>query len=244
MESNALRLLGLSSEEERIYLAALASGTSSVEALAKQAGLKRPTAYNYILSLAKDGWLEKIPVGKRSYWRATDPERLKDRLAHVAQIVEEELPKLVAHQTSAHGRPRITVLEGVGGLREIYKEIQLANSLCFWSHLDKIERFFPKEVEHIAKSIAINSIHTREIITNNPMSKRAVRSFGALAGKTYSVKMADNDEIQNDNVVYGNVVALFRMEENDLFVVRIEDAVIAQSMKAIFDLAWRSAKSI
>ena len=242
MKSNALRLLGLSPEEEGIYLSALSTGTSSVDVLAKQAGLKRPTAYNYILSLAKDGWLEKVPVGKRSYWRAADPEHLKDRVAHVAQIVEEELPKLVAHQTSTPGRPRITVLEGVGGLREIYKEIQSANSLRFWSHLDKIERFFPKEVDRIAKSIAKNSIHTREIVTNNMTAKRAARSFGALAGKTYSARLADVDEIQNDNVVYGNVVALFRMEENDLFVVRIEDAVIAQSMKALFDLAWRSAK--
>jgi len=48
--------------------------------------------------------------------------------------------------------------------------------------------------------------------------------------------------IFNDSFIYDNVVALFRIQQNNLFVVRIEDPTIAATMKTLFEMAWQSAK--
>jgi len=101
---------------------------------------------------------------------------------------------------------------------------------------------FPETHEKINESVLKNQIRTREIIADTPEARRSAKRAYLATGKSYSVRLATEPGIKNDSCVYGNTVALFRIYQYDLFVVRIEDPTIASTMKAIFDMAWKSAR--
>lgn len=241
MDSTALTGLGVSPNAAKIYLAALALGTASVQELAKSGELKRPTAYGYIEELLADGLLERVPLGKREFYRATNPHVLQTRAEHRLEVIKKALPELDFLHTATEGRPGISVLEGEQGLRQVYEEMQRANSICFWSNLETFERRFHDVFQELSEAIQRQQIRTREILSNTPGAKKSAKRYAVTAGKSYSARLATVDGIQNDNAIYGNVVALFRLHENNLFVVRIEDATIAQTTKALFDMAWKNA---
>ena len=83
---------------------------------------------------------------------------------------------------------------------------------------------------------------TREIIADTREAKRYARFIARMCGPTYLARLATVEGLANDTIVYGNVVALFRLHKHNLFVVRIEDKTIAESMRSLFDMTWKSAK--
>lgn len=243
MKIQTLTSLGIDEKAAKIYLASLAHGTSSVQTLANKANIKRPTAYIYINELVQQGLMQKVPMGKKELYCAADPKVLLLRSQHAVSDITLALPELEAMQAEKH-KPRVTILEGRQGIRQIYQEIIHANSLRLWSALADVNRLFADEVDVVAQGIRDNQIQTKEIINSSTEHKRASKHFAAVAGKTYSAKVDPTDGIHNDNILYGDVTVLIRIHEFDLYVVRIEDAVITRSQQALFDLAWKSAQSV
>ena len=242
MNSDVLTTLGLSKAAAQIYLAALSLGSATVQELAEKAGLKRPTAYGHVEELMKEGLLERTPLGKRDYYRPTDPQVLETRAEHALQQIKKAMPELEGIRAATQGRPNISILEGEKGLRQVYEEMEKANSICFWSNLETFEKHFQDVFIKLSEVIGRNQIRTREIITDTPEARRGAKRYAIAAGSAYSARVATVEGIQNDNVVYGGVVALFRLQANNLFVVRIEDPMIAQTMKALFEMAWKTAE--
>ncbi len=243
MNVDILTNIGISKKAAMIYMAALSLGSASVQELSEKTDLKRPTAYAYIEELIKEGLLEKVPIGKREYYRASNPRVLAARAEHTAQIIKKAMPELEALRASMQGRPNISILEGEKGLRQVYNEMHNANTICFWSNLEIFEKQFQDIFDELSQAIGSKQIRTREIITNTPEARRSAKRYAVTAGRNYSARIATVDGIHNDNAIYGNVVAIFRLHENNLFVIRIEDAFIAQTMKAMFEMAWKSTES-
>lgn len=244
MDSALLTSLGINEKAATVYLAALPLGTASVAQIAQKTGLKRPTVYLYIDELLQRGLMEKTAVGKRRYFRASDPEELLARIRKNMAELETALPKLAALRGEATGKPQVTILEGKAGIERIYEEVIQSASFCAWSNLVTVEKLFPHASLEIAEKIKERGITAREIIADTKEARRIARSFLRIAGATYRVRVAGGELIHNDNLLYGNVCALFRLHEFNLFVVRIEDQTIADTTRVLFDLAWRAAHSI
>jgi len=90
-----LRKLGLKEKEVSVYLAALELGFTSVQNIAKQTGLSRPTVYEIIKELAKKGLMKEIKRqgairGERTYFAAESPDNLLGLLRVQKREVEEK----------------------------------------------------------------------------------------------------------------------------------------------------------
>lgn len=241
MNLNTLQNLGISEKAAKIYLATLALGTAAVKDIALKSELKRPTVYVHLGELLNAGLLEKYPSGKKEYYKATDPKKLLARATHNLKEVEYLIPELTALQGSVAGRPQVSILEGRSALLQVYEEICRANSICFWSDLKAVEIHFSQMFIKIAESIKLNEIRTREIIADTAEAKSSNRRFAATAGKTYASRLAVKSGINNDNAIFGDTLAIFRIQQNNLFVVLIKEPTIAATMKTMFDMAWESA---
>ncbi len=243
MHNEIIQSLGVSKRAASLYLATLPLGIASIQKIASASGIKRSSVYEHIDELLSCGLLEKVPIGKRTYYQACDPTRIEQKLRDQLTDFQESLKEMSRLRDQTAGKPSITVFEGRGGLRQIYKEIERASAVRFWSALSDIEKIFPKEIQSMAEAIRHNQVRTVELVPNRPDVKRSVKRFALSAGRTYEARILNGD-ILNDNAVYGNVVALFRVHEWNLFVVRIEDATITGTMRALFDAAWKSAKPL
>ncbi len=242
MDLSLFQNLGISEKASKIYVTALSLGTASVQDLAQKSGLKRPTTYLHVDELLSQGLLTKLPIGKKEYFIAVDPSLLEQRASQHLSLIKQAIPNLKHLQETAQGKPHITILEGEKGIKQIYNEIRHANSIRFWGHLSKIETTFSSSVKNIARSINKEKITSHEIINDDSESRRASRRYADTAGATYSSRLATIQGIENDNAIYNNIAALFRIEGVNLYVIRIEDPTIVNSMKSLFDMAWHSAK--
>lgn len=241
MQLETLQNLGFSDKAAKIYLATLSLGTASVQDIAQKAELKRPTVYVHLDELLKQGLIERFQSGKKELYKAADPSMLEKRAEHQLKAVKQLVPELLSIQNHITGKPQVSVLEGRRALEEVYRDICQANSIRFWSDLTAVEVHFQEMFIKIAESVNENEIRCREIIADTPEAKKSSKRYAATAGKTYSSRVATKSGIQNDSAIYGDTVAMFRIHQNNLFVILIKEPTIAATMKTIFDMAWESA---
>lgn len=242
MDTKWLSSLGLEEKSAKIYLAGLSLGTTSVQELARKSGLKRPTVYVHLDELLKQGFFEHVAINYKRYYRAADPHLLEERLKRSLSVLQTELPKLVSLRASTIGRPEVQIFEGEEGMLRVYEEIKNANSICFWSNIGKTYMPFHNMYMEICEAIRESGAGAREIIADTKESKRYSRLLAKITGPTYRARIATVDGLENDTAVFGNIVVLFRLHGTNMFVVRIEDMSIAGTMRAMFDMAWKTAR--
>jgi len=242
MESHDLSFLGLSEKAGKVYKAGLILGTTSVQELARKSNLKRPTVYLHLDDLVTQGLFEVVPLNKKTYYRAADPATLETKLQKQLSVLQTELPKLNALRSDTLGKPRVRIIEGKEGILGVYAEMKKAHSLRFWSNVGSAYGLFHDEYMELADAIRRDNINAKEIIADTKESKRYSRLLSKVAGPSYSARIATVEGIENDTGIFGNVVVLFRLHELNFFVVRIEDKTISDTMRAIFDMSWKTAR--
>lgn len=242
MDLSLIESLGVSEKAAAVYMAGLSLGTTTVQELARKSEMKRPTVYLKVDELIKQGLFETVAIDKKTYYRAADPEIVEARLKKNLALLQAELPKLSAMKVDTMGKPKLRILEGERGIRQIYEEAKSANSLRMWSNIGQLYGPFHEAYMELAEAISEREIGAREITADTKESRRYMKLLSKTAGSTYSLRVASNEGIENDTIIYGSVVALFRLSSLNMFVVRIEDKTIADTMRAMFDMAWKSAK--
>lgn len=242
MTTEVLNSIGLYGKVAKIYITTLNLGTVSVRDIALKSGIKRPTAYTYIDELVQRGLFEKITVNKRNYYRAADPRMLEDKLKASLAALQSAMPEFEALRMNTPGKPRVVVYEGEEGVRAVYREMGRMSNLRAWSNVGTLYASFRDVYMELAETVKTNGVGTREIIADTKEARRYSRLIAKVSGPTYATRIAVCEGLANDAFIYGNTVALFRLSENNMFVVRVEDATIAASLKALFDMAWKSAR--
>lgn len=242
MDATLLHGLGVGEKAAKIYMAGLALGTTSVQELARKSGLKRPTVYLHVDELIKQGLFELVPINKKWYYRATEPQILEDRLKKNLIMWQKELPKLMALRANTMGRPQVQIFEGEEGIKQVYEELKRARTWRVWSNINPELNSLHNTYMEMCEAVKENGIGVREIIADRKETKRYSRLIMKLAGSTYTARTATVEGLANDTIVYDNVAALFRLHGLNMFVVRIEDPTIADSMRAMFEMAWKTAR--
>ncbi len=122
-----LQQLGINQSEALVYEILLELGPKTASDLVAPSGLGRGNVYNTLTTL-KDKGLVIEETGKKTLFKALDPEHLrilaKNKL-HVAQELmnqlEATLPALKSQYSLITKRPTFRVFEGIEGIKEAYK---------------------------------------------------------------------------------------------------------------------------
>ena len=103
--------LGLSDKEAKVYLAALELGSGTAQMIAGKAGVNRATTYVVIESLMKMGLMSTYDEGKKTFFTASPPEKLREFLENQESKVREKInilngiiPELSSFVRSGHGQ--------------------------------------------------------------------------------------------------------------------------------------------
>lgn len=239
-----LKNYGLTDEETRLYLAGLKLGEAPLARIAKDAGIKRSSAYLVAKNLEEKGLLGnfKLPNGLR--FIASSPSLLSDQLKKRLTEIDEIIPELKAIQKSYQSKPMITAYEGKEGYIAIANESLKTNGVirCIGS-LKKIYEIVGQEYdqkyyipERLRNNIKIKNLYFEEevaeffpadIFTSERNSKE-LREIKFLPKDFYHPAFI---------LIYQNTVAIFTSKK-ELTAIKIESEEIAKSEKAKFDLIW------
>lgn len=244
-----LETLGLTKEEAQIYLAGLELGETSVQNLAKKAGIKRPTVYKILEKLVEKGMFYQTFKGKKRFFNAENPDKLKASLRQKEMDFSRILPELRSIYNVSDTKPKVKFYEGVVGAISVYEDtlnyLEEGGEMLSYTSIEKLFELFPKDYAEeyfkkrtekniTAKIIAVDSEESREWKRNAEKERREI----LLVPEDQNVFFG----FFGDTEIYGDKVALISYRENFMAVV-IESREIANMQRFIFNLAWEKLKA-
>lgn len=246
--------LGLSNKEARVYVACLSIGPSPVQRIADQAGIKRVTAYVILESLVGLGLVSQSIKGKKTYFIAEEPTNLRRLLDKREQELTEQkinfeqvLPELLGLKTLPKESPTVKFYDSADGIKTIMNtflengrrpEVEYVYGM---SNLDQLYSFFPE---------------FRRASANPERSKAGIKSRFVYTSSEGPLLHATDGErnresrylplerfpMVGDFTIVGDNVMLLSFGGQHPIGVTISSAELAQGFKAIFEVAWHSAK--
>lgn len=240
-----LEEIGIEGKKAEVYLACLELGGATAYLIAKKAGIKRPTAYDIINSLMREGLVHKNIKGKVAYYSPTDPLSLLDRQKEKIERIHKAMPLLQNLYNAPKSKPFIQYFEGKEGIREMYedslKSLKKGDEILGYVgegitiHLPEYTRDYVQR--RVEKGIRFRGIYKAvgEIEPYMKKNREQLREGLVLSEKDFPIDVEVN--------IYGNKVAVATYG-TEMFGMLIESYGYARSQKAIFELAWRGAKEL
>lgn len=238
-----LEKLGFSDKEAKVYLALLELGQGSVIDIAAKADLKRTTVYNLLPEMLRKGLVKAGARKKRRFFFVENLQHLKDETEERLETINAVLPELRAIHNVIPYKPKITFYEGVGGMKELYKDtldsLNPGDTILSYTGFDDFFKFMPREymnwyvAERVRRKIRIRIIvpdseTTREII---PQAEKSLREIKVVKDPKFKYSA--------DTEIYANKVALISYRENFMGVI-VESKEINQMQRMAFELMWNS----
>lgn len=242
-----LTKLGLQDREAQIYLVLLQQGRSTAQAIACAADLPRASCYGILENLASKELVTIFNDREQREYVAEPPERLRTMLRQQAEElqarterIESVLPQLFALAGDVSSKPQVRLIKGAQDLQQLQEEFRAWQGetvqLVGYDALMKLQAARPvveKEQNHLRKEgLRVGRKPGRAIdVTDGPAPE------GIYDTRTLPTSLFD---VPGEMTVYGDRVALFGYTD-DIVGVTIHSPAIAQTCRAIFELAWRYA---
>lgn len=248
MITEVFKKINISEKGAQVYLASLELGPSTVQKIAKKAGLPRSSTYLLIDELKEKGLISQTKIGKKTVLTASPPIKL-------AQLAEEQkekgkkalselrgfLPQLKALYQKTPTRPSVRFYEGFEGIKTICEESLGATEilvLCSGYKKPMDKKLFDYTTRYFHKIMA-KKIPTFEIIGGSPDAKDYQKECSSAINKIKIATHAPGCK-HTDKMIFGNKVAILSFRY--LNGVIIENKQIADYEKALFWQLWKVVK--
>jgi sugar-specific transcriptional regulator TrmB len=240
-----LKRLGLNERETEVYLALLPMKIGRATDIAKAAKQSRSHAYLVLRSLQEKGLVSEIERGKVLHFVAESPQKLlaflqdrEEEIKSLKPLVEGALPYLKSLTSTLIDRPRVTMLSGMDGMKQVYRET-LPNEFCALFNPEAMYRAFGRNIVTMLFGEGA-ALHGRDLLPDNEFSHRYMREVQQT--DTYQIRlMPASVTFDTDTIVCGDIIALFSYDDEKT-IVRIENRNLANSMRAWFEVLWAQGK--
>lgn len=242
--TEALQNLGLNEKEARVYVALLKLGRASAYGVADEAGLKKPTTYVILGDLMQKGLVLKIPRTKKQLFSAKPPDEFFAEAEERLKVAKSVLPQLTAMLEKPEEKFRVLYYEGFKGISEMYKvmnnRMKEKEILGFYARVvpDEVGQELEEKVFHSMLEDRKRKNITMRGVTPDDPSLQWYRERTEYFG--INIKWLDPKDYLVDT----------SMEIGDKFVqmtshrylqgIHIENPDIANSMRQIFEMVWKS----
>ncbi|MBI2110723.1 TrmB family transcriptional regulator [Candidatus Woesearchaeota archaeon] len=238
---SALKEFGLSENEIKVYLALIKTGESTAQNTAKTAGLPRTTTYHLLESLEQKGLVGFVIKESKKYFQAANPKKLIQALEEKKNIIQEIIPELSSISETVKEKPKVTVYEGLKGIRSILKDVlEEKRTIYHYGDIVSIQEVFsyafPQYIkERVKRKIPIKIICKKEELHKELLktAKKELREF---------VFVPENYEFKSSVFIYANKVAIFNIKREPYYVVVIENEDFYDTQKNLFEIVWKLAK--
>jgi sugar-specific transcriptional regulator TrmB len=235
--------IGLSDKEGKVYLGLLELGTQPASVIAKKAGINRTTCYVILNNLMQKGLVTSYYKASITYFSAGEPDNLikflkvqKNKLERNAKELEDNIENLYQIEKSRILKPRLSIFEGLEGVKNIYNDILEAKTVSAFTNPDQrpmdLELYAQNDFhkKRIKQKIKLkNIIIERETPESNIRAKLDIKEI-----RTIPKKYAQNI----DAYIYDNKLALIMYVNNNISGVIIESLMINQIAKMTHDIIW------
>jgi sugar-specific transcriptional regulator TrmB len=240
---NKLIDYGLGEREAALYLASLELGESGMSAIAKRAGIKRPTAYLTFKTLEARGLMGSLKMRDGLRFIATKPEMFFAREERRLKELSNLLPQFKELATTKIHHPKIMFYEGREGYRvAIEDSLKIPNVTL--RYLGSFEEFYKVvgedyDRDHYMPTRVKNKISIRNLTFDDftDRSKEWINDEGNPKQLREIRYLSEKYKFKSSSLICNDRVIIFAGNEEKVVVV-IESKEIAFSEQQKFDLIW------
>ena len=242
-----LKKAGLSDAQAEVYDCLLKNGAMTPAELGEKTSQSRENCYAIIKKLIDLELIEQTKDKKTTY-RVLNPsslEVLAERRRKVAakneKLIKENISSLLDIFYANNELPGSRTLEGVEGLKEVYRDTLIAKKdiylfrteadSSFWKQNDELYDFFSGYLEQRA----LLGIHTYALTPAIPAAIKRVKKGADLALNVNRIWRDDTYDAPVEIQVYGNKVALIAYGETIMSTI-ITSPAIAEAMRQILKI--------
>lgn len=234
---------GLSEEQALVYGTLLDRGAQKASALATWTGIKRGLIYKVLEQLETMNLVEKKGgEGTVALFAPLHPSSLINMVearAKSIMLTKETLTYSLGSLSSKFnlltGKPNVQFFEGLSAVEHITDDMPTTDTEIrqFLDITDSIEKYKDNTIKSRERRIKLN-IKKRMIVTNTEKNQEYVKQAFPLT--EYKISTAKN--FQSGIQIYDNKVTMLNITTNQTIGIVIEDELIAQTFKNIFDSYW------
>ncbi len=240
-----LERIGLNNREIEIYMTLLPRKVARASVISKASKQSRSHTYLVLRSLEEKGLVSEIERGKILHFVAESPQRLlsyienREEELHVLKpLVADVLPQLHALTSPLAGKPRVTMLHGIEGMKQVYREM-LPKDFCGIFNPQAMYDAFGKNIAQMVLG-KDTRIRGRDLLVDNAMSKRWLSEVTQHEG--YSIRLLPKGvTFYSDTNFSDDTVALFSYDDEQT-IICIENKNLVDSFKAWFEMMWNISR--
>ncbi|MEM2916274.1 MAG: helix-turn-helix domain-containing protein [Candidatus Woesearchaeota archaeon] len=233
----ALRALGLTEIEEKVYLTLIEEGPSLAGHISRKSGIHRRMVYDATERLIKKGLVSYIMKNNRRLFEAAEPDRLLQIVQEQEEAIKRVLPQLKLAHSMSKEKQETQFFKGHAGVKGIFEdEIKEGKELLILSASPSAREMFPayfhwfdvrRKQKGIKARILADTKHA-EKFSDAPLAE--VRHIAGLGNE------------QTSTNIYADKVAIIFWNKEKPFVVLIKQKEIADAYRDYFEQMWKMAK--
>lgn len=248
----ALRKIGLTDGEVRVYTALLDLGQSSSGPIVKESGISSSKVYPILDRLIAMGLVTYIKKGSRRVFQTTSPSKIIEMLDKRKLDIEQQkagirdiIPNLVKRQKSLLQKHEATVYEGYKGVKTYYRGLlkQLKKGderLVFGARsgypVSKGAQLF---FQSYHRDWARKGLRTKLIFNSDLKGSKSTQYFEQ--SPLTQVRYLSQVTLSSMGIQRDTVDMLIWTKETQLaFVIRSRE--VARTFREYFDVLWKMAK--
>lgn len=236
-----LKDLGLGDTEARVYVASLSLGPSTIQKIARAAGVKRTTAYDIVTDLRQKGWMNIEVAGFKKNYAAEDPRKLESALEAKRIRFNSLLPEFSALYNLHGGESFLKYYEGLEAVKGVYesiiRDIKPHEDYLAMSELDSWLAFDEKYFMDFASRRAKLPINIRIMLQD----AAAARSW-INRSKNYNsqIRLLPPETKLRTNLVVTPQRILIHQLTDPIIGIVIENQSVIQMHREMYEIIWKS----
>jgi sugar-specific transcriptional regulator TrmB len=259
MLKELLSSLGLNSSEAEIYLILLQNGEKTVKELLSLCDYSRTNLYNILVNLEQKGLISQLKKGAKNSYAPLHPNTLEklvnekessinNTITELKTGIETEktklsqnLPSLISEYNLSIGKPGIQFYEGKEGIKA-FLEDSLNATETILSYLDPStidERFAKINEDYKAKRYKAK-IKKKILVRNSEEYIKRYKKNDLTDVRFIDAPLTDFKTVMQ---IYNNKISYLTLQEDRMIAVIIEDELIANMHKELFNAQWQNAKN-
>ncbi len=242
MEFEALKELGLSEKEIKVYLAGLKLGLANVSSYADNANLPRTTTYDILKSLREKGIAGYVIKSGVRYFSMVSPNELLEKLQEKEKKLTEILPDLAKLQKFSIEKPEVEFYYGLEGFKTVANDLLREENSTIYAYIaEKNLQYLPifhlqfkrkrKERKIRVKVITEKSELTKGLRENDKEELRETRFLDTVMRKS-----------DISFFIYGDKIAHIMATEKEQLGIITKNKTIADFHRRTFDLLWSQVR--
>ena len=234
--------VGLTKTKGEIYLAALGTGTATVQDIAAAANVPRTTAHEVLSQLNRMGVVSFVTKGRTQLYTAEPPTTLVRLLHEKEKNLQTALPEFLALYNTNGVQPRVRFYAGVAGIKTVLEDTLTVKNKTLRGILSMadLHRVPGKKFmeEYVARRVA-DGIHLA-----------VIRSTQKETHETWPTSRRENRELRYaaQNLLFPMTVYLYDNKvgiigtQQENFGMIIESSEMNLTLTNLFSVLWEVSR--